>query len=123
VILSVPSAPVSLQENTTITSINAVGFTFSNGASTGGSAIIDYRIWYDQSINNWIVLDTNVTTLNYTTKVVLTIGATYQFRVEARNTVGFSSQSSILTILAAQVPDKPAAPITISLNSNVVITW
>jgi hypothetical protein len=61
--------------------------------------------------------------LNYTTKVVLTIGATYQFRVEARNTVGFSSQSSILTILAAQVPDKPAAPITISLNSNVVITW
>jgi len=43
----------------------------------------------------------------FTTTATLTPGVTYSFKVTARNTVGSSGFSSIITILAAQIPDEP----------------
>jgi len=55
--------------------------------------------------------------------VTLTPGASYNFKVEARNSVGYSLLSSAVSIIASQIPDKPAAPTTAALGSNVVVTW
>ena len=78
-----------------------IGFTWNNGISTGGSPIIDYRITYDQSTGNYIELEDGVLARTYQTTVVLTAGATYRFKIEARNSVGYSLESGELVILAA----------------------
>ena len=53
----------------------------------------------------------------------LTTGLTYSFRVQARNSEGYSADSNIVSILAAQVPDAPAMPTTSIVNDQVTISW
>ena len=53
----------------------------------------------------------------------LTSGKTYQFRVEARNSIGYSNYSNVITAIAAIVPSAPPAPSTIMDVNNVIITW
>ena len=43
-IITSPDAPISLSENTSERSATELGFTWTEGASNGGSAIYDYRI-------------------------------------------------------------------------------
>jgi len=50
----------------------------------------------------FIELQPEVTQTNYQTSVVLTAGATYRFKVKARNSVGFSAYSADISILAAK---------------------
>lgn len=54
VIQLVPSAPVSLTNNATATSATQIGFYWSDGVSNGGTAVVDYTVFYDQASNNWI---------------------------------------------------------------------
>lgn len=54
---------------------------------------------------------------------MITAGRTYKFKIEARNTVGYSLESEELSILAAVIPGKPSSPITQVQGTNVVITW
>lgn len=49
---------------------------------------------------------------SYTFVSPVTTGTTYSFKVSARNSVGYSDYSESVSILAAQVPDKPLAPST-----------
>jgi len=93
IVLLVPDPPVGLADNTAVTTAYVIGFTWNDGISTGGSPIIDYRITYDQSIGVYITLDEGILTNSYSTKVVLTPGAAYAFKVEARNSVGLSQTS------------------------------
>jgi len=97
----VPLAPVGLTNNATATSATQIGFYWSDGASNGGTAIIDYTIFWDQSTNNFVQLASGVTSKSYTTQVTLTEGNNYAFYVLARNAVGLSLSSSIITIKAA----------------------
>jgi len=48
-----------------------------------------------------MVLESGVTSHEYTTDIPLAPGATYSFKVEARNSVGFSLLSEPVSILAA----------------------
>lgn len=57
------------------------------------------------------------------TATYLTRGVTYEFKVAARNTVGYSLQSTAVTILAAQMPDQPDPPVTTLNGENVEISW
>lgn len=100
-VLLVPNAPVSLADNALVTSKTVIGLTWNNGISTGGSPIIDYRVFYDQSTGDYIELDSGITLKSYETTVLLTPGAIYNFKVEARNSVGYSLQSDALAILCA----------------------
>lgn len=52
-----------------------------------------------------MVLDEGILPKSYQTKVILTPGAKYNFKVEARNSVGYSLLSVPLEILCAQPPD------------------
>ena len=123
VIVLVPDAPLNLQNDKSTTSKSVIRFTWSDGSSDGGTAIIDYRISYDQSTNNYVVLATGVTSRSYTTDVTLISGRTYFFKVEARNSVGYSLLSSAAGIQAAQVPGQPSVPTTTIQDSDVLIKW
>ena len=69
-----------------------IGLTWSPGAFDGGSTVIDYRVSFDQSNNNYITLQAGVLTASYSA-TGLTGGSTYKFKIEARNTVGYSLYS------------------------------
>jgi hypothetical protein len=49
--------------------------------------------------------------------VTLSAGTTYVFKVQSRNSVGFSGDSSELSVLAAKLPDAP-----VSLANDAVTT-
>jgi hypothetical protein len=53
----------------------------------------------------------------------LTLGTTYEFTVEARNTNGHGNPSSDFTILHALIPDTISTPTTTNSGTNVVIDW
>jgi hypothetical protein len=81
----VPDAPVSLADAPLVTSATQIGLTWSDGTSNGGSAIIDYRIYYDKSTGTWEELESGILTNSYTTTISLTQGFIYTFKVQARN--------------------------------------
>jgi hypothetical protein len=60
--------------------------------------LIDYRLWWDQSTDIYVVLVESTTAVEYTTDFVLTPGALYKFKLEAYNSVGYSQYSEILEI-------------------------
>ena len=51
------------------------------------------------------------------------MGKTYRFTVAARNSVGYSIQSSSVSILAAEFPGQPPKPVTTLVGTNVLIEW
>lgn len=68
---------------------------------------MDYTVYYDQGVGDFIQLEAGVSTKAYTTSVTLIADKIYSFKVTARNTVGSSAQSQQLSIRAAQTPDTP----------------
>lgn len=55
--------------------------------------------------------------------MTLQVGVNYKFKVQARNAVGYSLDSSEITIRAARVPDVPTNVLTSIDGSNVLISW
>ena len=84
--------------------------------------ITDYQIQYDQSTDVWQVLEDSVNNKYYETTMGLIAGNTYKFRVLARNSVGLSDPTEI-SVLVAQIPDTPVAPVTVFDSPDVIITW
>jgi len=102
--LTVPDRPVGLATNIATNTKQVISLTWNDGLSTGGSPIIDYRLSWDASTGaglTFTVLQTGLTAKSYTTTQTLTAGAYYTFKVEARNSVGYSLLSSAYQILAA----------------------
>jgi len=60
--------------------------------------------------------------LSYKT-VGLTAGVTYKFKIEARNTYGYSVYSNELSILCATVPSVPATPTNSNILNQVKFDW
>lgn len=117
-----PDTPISLANNPAITSSQNISFTWSPGASNGGTVVLDYSIFYEQATDVWQPLAVNYLTTSYTTTTGLLPGKTYNFKVYARNSVGLSLPATV-SILAAQIPDVPGVPTTVVSGSNVIISW
>jgi hypothetical protein len=113
----VPDAPISLANDPLTTTDTVIRFTWSNGLSDGGTVEIDYNVYYDQGTDTFVELEAGVTSQFYQTSVTLSAGTTYVFKVQARNSVGFSSDSAELSVLAAKLPDAP-----INLNNDSAMT-
>jgi len=112
IIITSPDAPTSLAENTLLRSPTTLGIKWTAPSFTGGTSIIDYRINIAEVDGNFAVLATGVVSTLYTV-TSLTSGVTYQFKIEARNSYGFSVYSDILTLLCAYKPEAPSAPTTL----------
>jgi hypothetical protein len=90
-----------------------IRFTWSDGSSDGGTVVVDYTVYYDQGTNTFVELEAGVTSQFYLTSVTLSAGTTYVFKVQVRNTVGYSSDSAELSVLAAKLPDSPVSVINV----------
>lgn len=69
-----------------------IGLIWEDGPNNGGTQVLDYEIWYDQSTSDYIVLTTQLTEQTFTATGLFS-GTTYTFKVRARNTVGYSDFS------------------------------
>lgn len=104
-----------------------IGVSWTEAANNGGKPVIDYRISYalDSDPDNYQVFADGITTL-YTTVTGLTGGLTYLFKVEARNSVGFSALSDPVSILCARVPDAPDSfqdDTAVTSDEQIGMTW
>lgn len=57
-----PDAPISLTNDLTTTTDTEIRFTWLDGASDGGTPVIDYTIYYDQGSDSLVELESGVTT-------------------------------------------------------------
>ena len=53
----------------------------------------------------------------------LLVGRYYKFKVEAKNSVGYSALSIPISILTAQIPGTPAPPTTTLIGDTIVVSW
>jgi hypothetical protein len=75
----VPDAPVSLQNEPSETNALQITFTWLDGASNGGTAVIDYKILFALEGQPLTELATGVGEQKYTTTETLTAGSNYDF--------------------------------------------
>jgi len=78
VILTYPDTPVNLANDPTLTNAYQIQLTWQPGAANGGAAILDYRIWYDQGVNSYVIFQNAVTATSFTA-TTLSMGTTYKF--------------------------------------------
>mgnify|MGYP002628979640 CR=1 FL=1 len=94
------------------------------GATTGNSPVTAYNVYWDNGggVTGIALLDSLVTTVAVPG---LTGGATYRFKVRARNIYGAGAFSTELAVLASDLPDKVAIPsVTVATAAtDVVIAW
>lgn len=76
-----------------VTNANQIGLEWSEGASNGGTEVIDYLVQYAELSAEFETLDAAITTKSYTA-TSLTPGVTYKFQVKARNAFGYSAFST-----------------------------
>ena len=94
-----------------------IALKWDPAAFDGGSAILDYQIWYDNangattSGENWIIYKSAHTSDAHIIAGLIS-GNFYLFKVETRNAYGFSFFSDIVQVQAALPPDQPSAPVT-----------
>ena len=80
IIWIVPDAPVNLVNLPAITSAYQVGLSWQQGASTGGTAITEYVLSYDQGFNTYVVFERGITSTGYIA-TNLKPGIRYTFKV------------------------------------------
>ena len=94
----------------------------------GGVPILGYKVEANVNGGSYNVLydgSTNPTLLTYNFQG-LTQGATYIFRVYARNVKGYSAASGTITIIAATMPPQTSVPVvsTVDDSTNTIsIQW
>lgn len=84
--------------------------------------MIDSRVTFDQATNNFVVLQAGISSTTYTATNLVT-GSTYKFKVQTRNSYGYSAYSATVSILCATVPSIPATPSTTVVADQVQIHW
>jgi hypothetical protein len=47
VILEIPDEPINLQDVIEITTAYVIGLQWQDGSSSGGTPVLDYKVWYD----------------------------------------------------------------------------
>jgi hypothetical protein len=122
-IVLVPDTPTDLRNDILITDAFQIGLEWTPGLSDGGEVVAFYKIMYDQGLGMMTTLVEEVYDTKYTMTSPVTQGTTYTFKVQARNSVGYSLFSNEASILAAQIPNQPSAPATQIDGSTVLITW
>jgi hypothetical protein len=110
VIISNPDPPVNLIENYSQRTAQTLGFAWEDGENDRGAEVTSYRVSY--SINNvdgpYYIL-ASVSTQSFLA-YSLQFSNTYSFKVQSRNSYGYSEYSEVLTLYCAWVPEPPDPP-------------
>jgi predicted phage tail protein len=118
---TVPTAP----RTPTATGYNASALlTWVAPASTGGSTITGYIVQRSPNGTTWTTLTASLpTTARSYTSTGLKNGTTYKFRVIAKNVVGNSPASAVVTAVPKAVPSAPGKPAAVTATTSVKLTW
>lgn len=127
IVVVVPFQPTNLVNDASTTTDTVIRFTWT-ASQDGGTAVLYYTVYTDYGLGsgNFFLLANLLQTTSYTTTMTLTPGTTYQFYVTATNTVGTGAPSSILSVLAAKIPDAPLGPYNnaaVTSGYQVGLTW
>jgi len=79
-----------------------------------------------EATEDFVLQSSSVTDASFTTMMTLIPGVTYQFKITARNAVGSSMPSEVLSVLAARIPDQPTNLENVESITNayqVGLTW
>ena len=106
---TIPDKPFGLSEDESLRTSDEIRLTWTAPDFTGGVEILDYRIQIREGIKPWEEYATNVEG-TATTISGLTPGTSYQFKVQARNNVGYSFESDFKQLVAGA---KPSAPLLV----------
>jgi hypothetical protein len=100
VITTYPDAPINAVNDALVTDSSTIKFSWSEGSSNGGALINDYRVSYAVTgSDTFTELSSSVLTTDITTSQ--SAGTSYDFRVESRNSFGYSQTYLAITILQA----------------------
>lgn len=103
-----------------------ITFEWEKAAEEGGSPVLDYVVYWDYGQGTEFVLiagsqDTDELHIQNTDLIQ---GGTYQFKVKARNIVGYSNLSDAVAITAAVRPEAPDAPVKVEgTRTSLKISW
>lgn len=127
VVVLVPFQPTALVNNAAVTTDTVIGITWTASAN-GGTAVLYYSVYFDQGqgTETYVLLSSPISITSFTTSTTLIPGTTYKFYVTATNSVGTSAPSSVLSVLAAKVPDAPLGPYNdaaVTTGYQVGLTW
>ena len=131
---TIPDAPINLAEDTELTGTSQIGLIWEEGLFNGGTPVTSYEISLSEDLSEEFT--TFVTGLTETNGVVdeITADKTYKFYVRARNLVGLSNPSAIISAttlpLAPEITETPpSAPLNLVnvaeiTNSNQIgLSW
>ena len=93
-------------------------------ASDGGATISGYRVEVSTDEATWTELASSVARRSYLHEGV-TIGTTYYYRVNARNSIGLGMPSDTVSV-TARVTDTPSAPRSLAARAHgiiVTLSW
>jgi hypothetical protein len=100
VILTNPDKPINLANDPSQTTGTQISLTWAEGIANGGAPVLDYKVWSDQAENIYVPLIEGLQNIEFIA-TGLSVGFTYNFKVQARNEYDFSDYSDVVTILAA----------------------
>lgn len=80
VILTIPNAPINVQNVANITNAYQIGIQWSNGLQNGGSNVIDYSVLYAKSSESVYTTISNINVQSYTITGLIA-GTTYKIKV------------------------------------------
>ncbi len=103
IIVTYPGSPTAIVDNILLRTSTSLTISWTPPSSNGGATILSYELAYDQSIGNYIVLGSDITTTTYQVKG-LKFGLTYTFKVRALNSLGYGDFSATKTLLCATIP-------------------
>lgn len=97
------------------------------GSNNGGSTILSYSLEWDAGYNN----GTFTSLIGYSSYQLSTTyvatglieGLTYRFRHRVYNIFGWSGYSSVVSGIAAVVPQQPIAPIVTNVDTSIQVEW
>jgi len=122
IIVRVPDKPVTLVERYSDRTPTVLGLTWADGVENGGLAVLDYRVNIAELGGSYTVFQSGIVSQSFVV-TGLTSGKMYKFKVEARNSHGYSDYSDEVTLLAAFKPEAPTTVTTTVSGPNVIIQW
>ncbi len=117
---AVPAVPTGLNA----TAGNASVLLSWTAPADNGASITDYVVQYRESPSGaWATFSDGTSTATSATVTGLTNGTAYDFRVSAVNSVGQSSDSSIVTQTPVTVPAAPTDLVSTRGDTQVLLSW
>jgi hypothetical protein len=122
IITTTPDEPTSVAEVYADRTKSTLGLTWTAPVFKGGDVIIDYRINIAEQGGSYSVLESGITDTSYTA-TGLTAGTIYEFKIESRNSYGYSTYSDVIILLCAFIAEPPVTVTTANVNELVTISW